>query len=111
RRRAKQQGEGDSGHGLGHLLPLGCGPLGGGSPLGLIEVNASLRRALPSSTITRQKIDPGEGPFARMVPFFEAQACAGGSLVPGNSIAAAIWRALQFPPYNHRGARKSPGRL
>src|SRR5437588_132011 len=65
RRRAKQQGEGDSGHGLGHLLPHGCGPLGGGSPLGLVEVNASLRRPLPSSTMARQNLTQAMTPEIR----------------------------------------------
>src|SRR5438270_12042252 len=44
-----------------------------------------------------------------MVPFFEAQACAGGGLVPGNSIAAAIWRALQFPLIIIGAPEKAPG--
>src|SRR5712675_1479704 len=109
RRRAKQQGEGDSGHGLGHLLPHGCGPLGGGSPLGLVEVNARLRRPLPSSTMARQKLTQAKTPSLEWFP----------SLKRRHAPAAASFPAIRLPRqfgarYNSRliiiGApEKAPG--
>src|SRR5437764_465513 len=109
RRRAKQQGEGDSGHGLGHLLPHGCGPLGGGSPLGLVEVNARLRRPLPSSTMARQKLTQAKTPSLEWFP----------SLRRRHAPEAASFPAIRLPRqfgarYNFRliiiGApEKAPG--